>query len=1082
MRRPLSILILALFIIPLIPLMTTTITKATISSPVRYDTSDTPSDFSLIVRGTKAVISWTGHNSKDLRFRLNDTTTATEIANNLAVSDGDSYHISSASNGTAFMIVDEYSGYKLKGYVFSLNDGSQLGYLEIDTSGNVSRAYVAGTTGYWLVTYTDKEEYELNMTLIDANTLNIIYTTTLGKDTDTPSGAYVVAGDNEFLILWHFQNGTYDDMVAWLVEPGNPPTITRFNLTNTPSTGEGFTSTIAYIDSVDKFIVAFTEYSGILHYMVIDPNTKTIEYHGTLPCEEKYAYPSIADGDGYWLITYTYHSDEARAVLFSTSDWATPIVTHRFFSVASIRPVYDGTDFVVVWLDDVTNGKFYAKRIGFDGKISSSTLEIDLTGLPNAISSGFRAASDDNGRIVMAFKLTGDPYYGYWMYFDYTDVPEPTAIPVNIKDVTVSFTDNNGNGLLDAGDTITVTGTVEDTAGNAVIGATVTGTLMYYYYQDGPAERTGYPSASDDTDTSGQFTITLTVPSSPTLLSGSHVVKLVVGDPYSGEELSSVFIIYPAEFTKTLDGSLTDWATIPTDIEPGPAIMYINGEFVITDPENDTRKDIAVIPSTELSDLDIRQARIAIDQNYLYLAFQVEGIAENDSTILPLFGVAVDLTPKDTSDGFQAGKNNNFWLFWGSNKRLYSDVSLIGKRGWHFTATVVADHEALRELGFSEIPVMLYIYDGSWIRRVFAGKAVFNGGTVEVAIPWDVIKAITGISTITGMAVDIAVFPYSVENMTIAWGVDYANFVDVPGIPTVGALGNNPLFTHPVANYTNYDLGTEFIVNVDEATPKLYGYTIAYITATNVTINSDVYFYDGVKGFVGTTGYLVRIVDANSTVFSKGLIYGIYGKSLSLSTTDGLTGTVGTTNGTGFAFAKIVYPDNSTRNITIEFAGDSDYISYTKTYKDVNVMYLLNITYFNIELIDNNGNNIVDKGDQLKISVKVECRDASDNWVTPPNGLPVVIKIFSETIEITATTSGGWANTTYTTTGEEGLLGTGHTARVYGDGSTTWVYDPTATTLSLPYFFNLPPAPELPILPVVLLAAVLLMILLKKRK
>ncbi len=198
---------------------------------------------------------------------------------------------------------------------------------------------------------------------------------------------------------------------------------------------------------------------------------------------------------------------------------------------------------------------------------------------------------------------------------------------------------------------------------------------------------------------------------------------------------------YSIKGTRVVDGDPSDWIGTPPATTPG--YTYSNGEFIVSDPVNDTLPyrradwDWPIV-----SDVDIVEFRLTGDNDNMYLLFKFNTMRNEWSYYIM---VAIDLTPDNPEDGF------NTWL------PDYADTELGGTAlngshvswQWDYIIAINRDWDDDSNRNNS----MIGVYDHSWTFTA-TGDVAFNSTNkvIEASIPWD---SIGGVDSYLGNTIRI---------------------------------------------------------------------------------------------------------------------------------------------------------------------------------------------------------------------------------------------------------------------------------------------------------------------------------------
>ncbi len=950
--------------------------------------------------------------------------------------------------------------------------------------------------GYWLVGFVNYTAYNLTVRLYDKH-FNLIFensSITLGQygGVDYRERAFYSPATGKFYIVVRaFSQTTNSYEIALVtVDPTTLKSSVNY-LTETSDKSEVYPSYgLMYrrfyaelLGTNDALLVVYGYYSGstnidgvIVNLTSLSITPVTISTEGG----DSNIYPWIAASSTEWLVVYSYNNNIYAKFVYPNGT-TSALMTLAVGSYGYATAVYNGQDYTIIYGNQTTGDyDLYAMRIATDGK----------RGKPFPIATTAGENEDYEyplilGTLHTVFYVNEDAGKTYLAVFDLSEVSEPTQIPTRL---TVSITKNDGgDGYLEAGDSITVTGKLIDTGtGLGVEGKTITATLYEYMLYDNGRHhdvQISVATASNTTGSDGTYTIKIDIPS--TAESGTYYVYVSFAgdDTYSGSSNQTgyflIFHVKPVEPT---------WETIPADISAGPALLVKNGQVIITDPQGDERTDI-INTTGEEQDVDIRSLQLAIDSNYLYIKAGFTGSVKVAGEVVPAIAFAIDFTPDNPTDGWGAGYTDNFKLVYGWDSQTHINNS----RGWDidFVASPIYP-QAYNDSG--RIPLFVYIayqYSGRWYyKELQLGYASYSGSTIEIYLPLDTIRhynphlASSGNQSIMLFS---AVFAVNTTTDNLVPGTPYANWYDVPGALTINITPSNYLNQGFIesykddkktyGSYKSWELDTRFILNIDLDHNKFYGNTKIFFKNTTINANPITYSSGKVKAFIGNTVYKLQLIDKDNPK------YNVYGKTIYI-VINGTTADSASTDALGLA--SITHAWTATdwkKNVTISFTfpGDSDYTGTATLNATTRILYLINITSLNYTFIDVNKDGVITRGDKLNITATVKAWNGTA-WVTAPDGVLVKFIIHSPDVVLgTAPTQNGVANLLYTFTGNEQLLGT-HTLEAAGDGATSWTPTYPGAQITVRETFSVLPAPEPPILPVILLVAILLFIIIKKRK
>ncbi len=1073
---------------------------------------------------------------------VDNTLTATL---NGTVVESDTYEVSVAANSSGFLLaqisqdLDADSAYEL--VVSYIDNGGIVKDTEMifDSSASGVRGVVAAWgNDRWLVAGVDLQSSARVLNIFTLNDdLNIIDSTTITLTSSTASGvglfpyAYYDSINDVFIVLARNETSGNYDLLLLLIPRTNPSNYDTIRLdVNGASEGVYFSSTYKYviyknvfmkpIVGDDKVLVVWGYESGNTSITgaiidISDNTVKMIEISNT--GGDVNFYPWIAASSTEWIVIWTYNGALYARFVYPDGTMSS-IYTIQGTNAGYATVVYNGYDYTVVYRDyDGTQYNIVGMRITPDGKMSDKTTLVTNTGQRVDIVTVYLS---NNDTLVCFENSTASTNSIRVFLFRTEDIPEP-ALKETVLTVTLSKS-TGADAYLNPGETVTVSGyLLERNTGNPVAGQTIEAKLYRYIARTptgGWNTLEFYASGTATTQADGSYSITITIPSNAT--DGLYYVSLEfsTNPPYKGiTNESDRFLVF------TVSPSVPTWAT--TTLTTGPAILFNNGQVLILDPEGDVRKEnLTAAFSDETSDLDIKLLQLAIDNNYLYVKAEFAGDPSLTGDAAPVLGLAFDFTPDVTDDGYGFNQTANFWIAFydpigtethlavgdGKTSRAWDlTITLGGKLQHGYKSNWIYEDDGK----YSAILYIATYVSGSWSWvKIHAGYFEYSGNSIIAAIPLDVIRSYNPHLSTSGLQ-DIllyaAVFGEDLANEQLIpgdyqpdWGINYANWFDVPGALTANASytpasyleqGWNESYRDDYKYYNgkkSWELDTRFVLNINWSVPKFFSYATAYITTVNETYGSDEYSYDFQRYNIlapGTNKYIVRIVDANNSLFNIDVIFGITGVDLDIN------GSTGTSDDIGFATVSYQLTDetkvgsNDTLTLTATLPTGYSYVlvGLPKNYR-VKVLYIATVSWSNVNVNDVNGDGKIGAGDTIHVKGTVTVRKGDDSTGAPVSDVNITIVIWSHSAILgTATASSGTGSFIfdYTFTGSEGIYGTGHNLTVYGDGVTTFITDPVALTYDLTgYFFSLVPAPELPILPIVVLAAVMLLLLIKRRK
>ena len=891
---------------------------------------------------------------------------------------------------------------------------------------------------------------------------------------------------------------------------------------------------IAYASTADKFLAVWAmDEDANIYASLFSISGGTVTYtNKTMVLDDRAGttlYPYVVAGPDYWLTVWgsvTGKDDIIGRIVYSNGS-----IT-KLIGIATLpndedfaRELYISSlgtgEFVVLyrnWSTDFSDANITALRINSTGGISAEPIAVtDLTKengyhvneTPNYVFFNgthiglFYTAENDTTKL--------DPFV---KFIDPATIPEPSTYKF-MKPTAIFITywgDEDGDHYIvkGSGERFHVQAKLywydEDTNTYhplTVADQKVTITVQRIIDYDNTEHRTIYEDVVTtvaSTNANGEIDAYIDVPS--TAISGPYRVVLsypgnaTIGYDKAPDNMTHLFdgtavMVLSASPGKTIDGNLDDWEQ-PTHTE-APVLEYKNGELILTDPAGDYRNDTTTVLGGEASDVDITELHIAIDNNYLYIAYKVAGNASIDGSYIPALGIAFDLTPGDSNDGALHGKSYNFRLYY----RVYSDTQLKNKRGWDFVVfltPVLWRSDAPNHELTPAMPI-LYVWK-SYLGGTYdyyeyeAGIVVFSGDTVEAAIPLDALgwahdndpaaniligknitlfQAVFAMSTSTGKTVDF----------------DGANFVDFAGGVFNATQGFIPAGTLS-QGFTNEDWSDKEIdkyleIAVDN-TGKIYGYAEFYLEDIWLRSKDLAYSLTHYKeAYIGTSEWTIKAKDHFNPMFR------IPDASITITVKHGAdTYTfTGTTNMLGLVNVTVQIRDawwKDKINVTIDFSKTGYIPLYTKEFSNISVLYFTVIDYFKVNITDKNADGLIDTGDIIYLEAKVYVNDENNNNATKA-GIPVTFILHSPEVVLgtVPTDNNGTASLTVpvnTTLGT--IIGT-HSIEARA-GNYTQYYGVSSVSKTPTIKFFVAPAPEPPILPIILLAAILLFIIIKKRK
>ncbi len=1109
--RLLGLIIMTLLVLSIIPFTSFPIVKATVTQQVHLGAYKRKA-LAVAENAHSSIIVWSSDIDDAAYYAINSTTSIANIIGPTKLFKATNVtEVAVASNGTAYFIAvanQTDNQYDVIGYIIDASSGALLkGPIIIaNTSDSEREQSVIWGGGYWLVVFEDRNKNSVNMTFVDAYG-NIVgdYGVPGMNDYVTPRVTYN-PNVNKFLVVYGDNNTNRQyDIVAWILSPGdvNPDDIIRVNVTNDAVDDYKYTSQGAVPTYYgDWFVIFWADSSPVIKFANI---SATGEVHvvdtGVSPGSNG-IYPDASTGSAgavfVWKDSSDYHSYSKGTIKVSVirnNNMDTYVVTDTGY-YPQIAPAAVQNEFIVLYGDG--SGHVVGQRFNAtSGNVGEASI-IATNSTDNDVQFESLVVDNTTGKAFYAYGVyTGDGTPLLWGSFDRNDLPPATLISTSIVNVKVETKDDNGDGFFEAGETVYISGKLVDKDGFGIPGQSITATLFNYYaYVTGSSNyNINVTAVTNTTQSDGSFLIKITVPS--TALSGLYWVKIVYNGKtgeYTGSSWEQphdyYFMVYhPAP-------SLPSWATIPADIGNGPALYYTSGQAIIVDPSGDeVNYTYGNIPVAEAGQLDAKAVWLYTDNNYLYIKVEYNGNPGKEGEIAPVFLLALDFTPKNANDGYDAGYSNNIPLFYPWTRIRYADGHLEGKRGWDLGITLTPVHSNSRVVNVSNGNtvfgplLMIYNRTNGHIIETAAGYINFGSNYVEAAVPLDLVRwgnpelPTTGIKPVLAFA---AVFAVNVTSSRLGYLIDFDNPStsgdDLNVADFIGSYPANFTGTHLdqgiKESYSGKAIDTKFILNIDFDNQKFFGYTETYITATNITTTGfGEQRYDGPRSFVGTVKYIARLRDANNTD------YYVYGKTVHLYV-NGTDASSATSDAIGIAAITYTWHSSDWKHnhtIYVKFDGDDYYMGSESTNYTVRTLYLINITKLNYTWIDRDRDGFVSRGDSFIITANVKAWDGTA-WVTAPDGILVKFIIHSPDVVLgTAPTQGGVSTLNYTFTGNEQLLGS-HVLEAAGDGATSWTPTYPGASINVPQTFAVLPAPEPPILPILLLAAILLFIIIKKRK
>ncbi|OYT40525.1 MAG: hypothetical protein B6U89_01890 [Desulfurococcales archaeon ex4484_58] len=999
-----------------------------------------------------------------------------------------------------------------------------LGYLT-STSTDEDNPIVKFGENYWLIGYRNDTSDELVVMVYDL-TFNKLFEKKFPLGTyggvDYRERAFYDNNTQKFYVVTY--NDTVDDINILAIDP-NTQTVDIINATNDGSAtketnqkyGLLYRSFYAKIlDGSSYLLIVYGYYSGptnidavIVDLTTYATNKVTISNVGG----DTYFYPWIAASSSEWLVVWSYSNNIYARVVYpngTLSDtWNLGTGQYGY-----ITAVYNGVDYTIVYGNQTTGDyDLYAIRLDTVGKRSR-------TPLPIAFTSGASEAYEyplivGTTHAVLFFNESNS--LSYVAIFDLSEISAPAAIPTVLTIDQLLF-DDGGDGYLEPGDTIRITGSLIDTTTGSGIGNKQIYMYLYRYIYWNSAtkhdEDVLVTTESGWTNSLGNYMVDLIIPSN--VESGIYYVKVEFPgeDPYAPSSNTTTVLEpltgYPYILIFHVKPSTIAWETIPSEIAIGPALLIKNGQVIITDPEGEPQTDnrlgvnIADYTVGEADDLDIRALQLAIDNNYLYVKATFKGTTGFSGEIAPVLSIAFDFTPDDPSDGADFNTTK-----YGGGLRVvygmgYTDTYLKDLTGWDWilVATPMDNrgHTFLFEGKYTLYMYIAHESGGEWyFRELDAGYVAFSGSDLYIYAPLDILQTYNPhiiTSGILSVKMFSAVFAVNLTNGYILGysgsgvSIPGANWFDVPGVVTYNSTPTNALdigiwesALDDRVGYS-YELDAYFILNINWSKQGFFGYTKlkldhSYIAPTGYQKLK----YDNARAYLGTMHYVFKLVDANNTH------YGVYGGNINFYINDSLiaNGTTGIVdNVAGMVDIAYKWTTDTLGNIYVikaVFNGDTDYYGSESSIYEVKPMYLIEVIGGYAKLINTDASAAASFGDVIRVVLYVNAW--YDEWIPAPEGLKFRVYLNSTPyfLGYAEVTSPGTAVLSYPITGKAGLYDykpTTHTILVYGDRNTTYLITPIE--LDFPYALAMIPAPEPTILPLIVLLMLLLLLWIKRRK
>ncbi len=659
----------------------------------------------------------------------------------------------------------------------------------------------------------------------------------------------------------------------------------------------------------------------------------------------------------------------------------------------------------------------------------------------------------------------------------------------------ISLTDTDGDGLPDQ---ITVEGNLTFYNGTEWLpaaGNTTDISLVYAYYNltasaisDTPAlviDNTykidlGTATAGSD----GGFTLTVNLPSLPAgYPEGGYIVDLY----YAGDdqripaENNSLVIAGIQHFVPLYSNLPSDPFTI-TGTSPG--VYLDNGQLLYVDPTGDYATDY--LTGTKI--VDLQDLWVGVSSNYLVVKAKYDGdmtgLATHSGNSLPFLVILLDTTPNDPTDGV----DSFLWLIPGyaygftphtypnppySNQVAGTLVAAVGTSEVKYTHAIIITPVEPSNPESNYIVWLVYAENGAILGKplgILKLSDLANGEFIAY-LPLSAI----GISSVQDVRlwtvsgeIYTGGFIYSREIIPTADQGSYPGqywhtmVYDVPGTGFLPSTANENIYA------AVYNWSLLLTLDPTNGFTKLYGRLVEYSLPDSVA--------EG-KLFVGpaanhTFTYTLMASESDYHVIGGDVV--LHYNTTTYTSTSGANGLV--------TFQFKVPNADAGKDVLITFTGTGAIELASAPSYTLHVAYYTKIVNSTMIWRDNDNDGYISRGDVLSFYTKVEVYDENGNWVPMP-GINVTYWIYSTPYLLgwNTTDNNGVSIFNYTVTGNEGIVGT-HNIVTQAGGN-----DPfTSTTTVASGGFNvkvfMQPAPEPTILPVLLLAAILLFIIIKKRR
>ncbi len=578
------------------------------------------------------------------------------------------------------------------------------------------------------------------------------------------------------------------------------------------------------------------------------------------------------------------------------------------------------------------------------------------------------------------------------------------------------------------------------------------------------------------TNATGYIDTTITLPTPPAgYPEGGYILKIT----YAGNETFAPSETHnaPAEgpwFIPVFNTLPTvTWTLTGTDTG-----VYIgSGELLFKDTAGDENTKVYwsgghahYLPNPGAA--DNLYVRMKIAGNYLVVEAQYNydlSTIYSMGATAPFLVIGLDTTPADTTDGVDS-------YLWLPSSYAFGFASspvspqIAGLLNFYKENTPVKYTHAL----------VITPVEGSRVAESYVVWLVTVSGGKVIAEPVGVLEVVDPANGVMRAYIPLSVLGITTTGDVRVWVASGAEYV---GGFIWGAQTNNtdPYYDHTmvfdIPGYPVTTLNTEsakynwsLLVTLDPTN----GFTKIYGRVVPVTLPMGV---DEGKLYVGPAAnhtFTMRLLGSESD-------YRLIGLSVTLNyNTTTHTGTTGTDGLVTFQFQ--VPNADAGKNVTITFTGTTPLeVAAAPTY-NLHVLYYTRIVNATMTWYDLDHDGLVSRGDKLSFYTKVEVYDENGNWV-PTAGIKVSFWVYSTPYLLGSNTTdnNGVAIFNYTVTGNEGIVGIHNFVAQAGDNIVSGVTSTVVTGgANIQVFMQ--PAPEPPILPIILLAAILLFIIIKKRK